>query len=69
MSVDSGFIVHNPRTYPQLRRLFTELGVTTRATEMSLSVSCAECGLEYAGDSFGVGCAVGHGAHARDLSV
>ncbi|MGW0890513.1 NAD(P)/FAD-dependent oxidoreductase [Saccharopolyspora sp. NPDC002578] len=47
--VDSGFIVHNERTYPNLLRLFGELGVRTRDTEMSMSVSCAECGLEYAG--------------------
>ncbi|WP_116245718.1 NAD(P)/FAD-dependent oxidoreductase [Nocardiopsis sp. FIRDI 009] len=47
--VDSGFIVHNRRTYPRLLRLFDELGVPTRATEMSMSVSCDGCGLEYAG--------------------
>ncbi|GAA3219057.1 NAD(P)/FAD-dependent oxidoreductase [Actinocorallia longicatena] len=47
--VDSGFIVHNDRTYPHLTRLFRELEVATRDTEMSLSVSCAGCGLEYAG--------------------
>lgn len=47
--VDSGFIVHNDRTYPLLRRLFGELGVSVRPTEMSLSISCRGCGLEYAG--------------------
>ncbi|MGI8332322.1 NAD(P)/FAD-dependent oxidoreductase [Actinomadura scrupuli] len=47
--VDSGFIVHNERTYPQLVRLFRELGVTTQDAEMSMSVSCRGCGLEYAG--------------------
>ncbi|MDT0330581.1 NAD(P)/FAD-dependent oxidoreductase, partial [Nocardiopsis lambiniae] len=47
--VDSGFIVHNRRTYPNLIRLFDELGVDTRPTEMSLSVACDGCGLEYAG--------------------
>ncbi len=26
LNVDSGFIVHNDRTYPHLRRLFRELG-------------------------------------------
>ncbi|MCY0936793.1 NAD(P)/FAD-dependent oxidoreductase [Streptomyces sp. H34-S4] len=48
-SVDSGFIVHNDRTYPHLLRLFGELGVATRPTTMSLSVHCEGCGLEYAG--------------------
>jgi predicted NAD/FAD-binding protein len=47
--VDSGFIVLNDRTYPLLRRLFAELGVETRPTEMSMSISCAECGLNYVG--------------------
>jgi len=40
--VDSGFIVLNDRTYPLLRRLFAELGVRTRPTEMSMSISCDE---------------------------
>ncbi|KPI07521.1 amine oxidase [Actinobacteria bacterium OK074] len=47
--VDSGFIVHNRRTYPNLLRLFDELGVATQESEMSLSVRCEGCGLEYAG--------------------
>ncbi|MFG2869211.1 NAD(P)/FAD-dependent oxidoreductase [Streptomyces sp. NPDC048338] len=47
--VDSGFIVHNERTYPHLLRLFRELGVATRESEMSMSVRCDGCGLEYAG--------------------
>ncbi|MGP4003970.1 NAD(P)/FAD-dependent oxidoreductase [Streptomyces sp. 8N706] len=47
--VDSGFIVHNERTYPHLLRLFRELGVTTQVSEMSMSVRCEGCGLEYAG--------------------
>lgn len=49
LSVDSGFIVHNERTYPQLLRLFAELGVQTRPTEMSMSITCDTCGLSYAG--------------------
>ncbi|MFJ8991903.1 NAD(P)/FAD-dependent oxidoreductase [Streptomyces sp. NPDC102279] len=47
--VDSGFIVHNHRTYPNLLRLFAELGVATQESEMSMSVRCEGCGLEYAG--------------------
>jgi predicted NAD/FAD-binding protein len=49
LALDSGFLVHNTRTYPNLLRLFAELGVTTRDTEMSMSVRCEGCGLEYAG--------------------
>jgi predicted NAD/FAD-binding protein len=48
-AVDSGFIVLNDRTYPLLRRLFAELGVDTRPTEMSMSITCDECGLNYVG--------------------
>ena len=48
-AVDSGFIVHNDRTYPWLRKLFAELEVEVRPTEMSMSVRCEDCGLEYAG--------------------
>lgn len=48
-SIDSGFIVHNRRTYPNLLRLFRELGVETQPTEMSMSVTCDGCGLSYVG--------------------
>jgi predicted NAD/FAD-binding protein len=36
--VDTGFLVFNRRTYPQLSALFEELGVDTAASEMSFSV-------------------------------
>jgi len=49
LAVDSGFIVHNLTTYPTLLRLFGELGVETQPTDMSMSVRCDGCGLEYAG--------------------
>jgi predicted NAD/FAD-binding protein/DUF1365 family protein len=49
LRIDTGFIVHNERTYPVLLRLFAELGVETQESEMSMSVSCAETGIEYAG--------------------
>jgi predicted NAD/FAD-binding protein len=49
VAVDSGFIVHNERTYPHLLRLFRELGIATQPTEMSMSITCEGCGLEYAG--------------------
>jgi uncharacterized protein len=48
-AIDTGFIVHNARTYPHLLRLFSELDVATQSTEMSMSVRCEGCGLEYAG--------------------
>ena len=53
--VDSGFIVHNDRTYPWLRKLFAELDVDVHPTEMSMSIHCDECGLEYAGGRGGKG--------------
>jgi len=48
-AVDSGFIVWNEVTYPWLGRLFGELDVQVRPAEMSMSVRCEGCGLEYAG--------------------
>lgn len=49
VSVDTGFIVHNRRTYPVLLRLLSELDVATQESQMSMSVVCEGCGLEYAG--------------------
>src|SRR5689334_24743527 len=49
LSIDTGFIVHNRRTYPTLLRLFAELGIETRASEMSLSVRDDESRIEWAG--------------------
>src|SRR6187401_3822740 len=45
--LDTGFLVHNDRTYPNLVRLFGELGVATRDSDMSFAVSCRRSGLEY----------------------
>ena len=49
VALDTGFIVHNERTYPTLLRLFADLGVRTQDSDMSFSVRCEGCGLEYAG--------------------
>ncbi|WP_377325679.1 DUF1365 family protein [Pimelobacter simplex] len=49
LRIDSGFIVHNRRTYPVLGRLFDELGVPTQDSEMSMSISDERTGLEWAG--------------------
>jgi predicted NAD/FAD-binding protein len=47
LALDTGFLVHNDRTYPQLIRLFTELGVSTHDSDMSFGVSCARTGFEF----------------------
>ena len=49
LALDTAFLVHNERTYPHLLRLFADLGVATQDSEMSMSVHCDGCGLEYAG--------------------
>ena len=47
--VDTGFLVFNHRTYPNLVKLFEELDVPTTATDMSFSVSLTDRRLEWAG--------------------
>jgi uncharacterized protein len=63
--VDTGFIVFNERTYPLLTRLFAELGVSSQESEMSMSVQCAGCGLEYAGQRGAAGILAGTGRGGR----
>lgn len=47
LPIDTGFIVHNDRTYPNLVKLFRLLGVQRQKSDMSFGVSCRETGLEY----------------------
>jgi predicted NAD/FAD-binding protein len=47
--VDTGFIVYNPSSYPNLVALFEHLAVPTAATNMSFAVSMDRGTYEYAG--------------------
>jgi uncharacterized protein len=49
--VDTGFLVFNHRTYPNLVALFDELDVPTTATDMSFSVALTDRKLEWAGSN------------------
>ena len=52
--IDTGFMVFNHATYPNLTRLFRELEVATKPTNMSFSVQHRASGLEYNGGSLGL---------------
>jgi predicted NAD/FAD-binding protein len=45
--IDSGFIVHNDRTYPNLIRLFAELGIERQQSSMSWGVTGEAGSIEY----------------------
>ena len=47
LGIDTGFIVHNDRNYPNLIRLLTELGVATIDSEMSFAVTDRPSGFTY----------------------
>jgi len=49
--VDTGFLVFNRRTYPNLTAMFSHLGVRAVESEMSFSVSLMDRDLEWAGTS------------------
>ena len=46
-ALDTGFLVHNPRHYPLLTRLFDQLGVASQQSTMSFSVRHEASGREY----------------------
>jgi predicted NAD/FAD-binding protein len=46
-NLDSGFLVYNHRTYPHFVRLLGELGVGGHPSDMSFSVDCRHCRLQY----------------------
>jgi uncharacterized protein len=47
LAVDTGFIVHNDLTYPNLIQLLAELGIPRVDSDMSFAVSCRRTGYEY----------------------
>jgi len=47
--IDTGFIVYNEPSYPNLTRWFEKMGVATEASNMSFAVSRDNGGFEYAG--------------------
>ncbi|MBX9730145.1 MAG: NAD(P)/FAD-dependent oxidoreductase [Sphingomonas sp.] len=51
--VDTGFIVYNESTYPNLTALFAHLEVPTKASEMTFSVSIDDGRLEYGANDLG----------------
>lgn len=54
VNVDTGFIVYNPRNYPNFIRLLETLGVDTADSDMSFSASLDGGGFEYSSNLHGL---------------
>jgi predicted NAD/FAD-binding protein len=52
-SIDTGFIVYNNSTYPNLSALFNHFDVPTKTSDMSFAVSLDQGALEYSGTNLG----------------
>ena len=53
VGLDTGFIVYNEHTYPGFTKLLETLKVGTKAGDMSISVRCAACRMEYSSRGLG----------------
>jgi predicted NAD/FAD-binding protein len=51
IGLDTGFLVYNETTYPNFTRLLKDLDVATQPSEMSFSVQCRRCAVEYSARS------------------
>ena len=51
LNIDTGFIVYNTASYPNLIKFFDHLGIETQPTDMSFSVSKDSGKMEYNGES------------------
>lgn len=64
--IDTGFIVYNGASYPNLVALFRHLGVATHRTSMGFAVSLVDGAYEYSGT--GAGGVFGQGANIASLA-
>ena len=62
VTVDTGFIVYNERTYPNLTALFKHIGIDTASSDMSFSASLEDGEQEYSGQGL-------RGLFARPLNA
>ena len=66
LAVDTGFIVHNDRTYPNFCRLMAELGVETQPSDMSFAVTGHDGAFEYSSRGLSGFFAQGRNYFSRD---